>query len=853
MKKLLFIISSLIIICTGCADDLGLSEDYGEGFVLTINSGQITKATTNIGTEYERELRTLDCFFYPKGQTDSPCVFYHRATVNNSTGQVVVPIYVVEDAIRKIFPTDNTCDIFVIANLPDSVIPDGVTFDGNGTNEHTKLENLCNYMLQIKDPQDTEFAAEYDALGKPFVMAGLATGQKDSKKNASATVNLRRAASKVTLTVSIPEYLQVKDKQGTLVTMLPQFELNQNEVALQCAFHNGTYKGYLNKDADITVDTCLFSTEEKGLTYVKKIDAVKSKLTPELDSIPAKRVYKCEVPFYTYARAWAKGAADAAYMTFKMPWGYDKGDNKGITYDTYYYQILINGANRSFLPNNWYDMSVNIGVIGSAIENVPIVIDHQLLYVLDWTDEISGYDHPDEDVVLETYTYFIVNQKLIEIENENYTDINFHASHTVAWEITNAYYYNNSGVTSRTVNITKSAISITNPRKGVLGYLYNIPDDIYSPIYVDLKMWLDFDKDGHIDDNEEDFVETVSIIQYPMMYVVRDESSLRSVYVNATQHHSTSNGTLGNHTITVGGTTYNLGSGSGVRNHDSVSLDTDGDGTNDTNTNNHRYSYPMYIISVSSFDATDKFTGPQLNNSGYLNITGRTDEANITQKAEYNYIIGDPRQRTNAMNLTTSPFYTVRDSWADDYYGKKLKYYYPTDGDGNSFQVVAPKFRIVSFNNASTGVCDTHGAALRCASLQEDGIPAGRWRLPTVAEVKYIIKLQKDGAIQPIFTSSNSNYATAAYTNANHTNLITLTLTSNDKNADYRWNSLNSNISVRCVYDEWYWGSEREAVKNDSPSKRHDTNETQYRQDYLGNQIYFDKYFFTWGDREIIW
>ena len=823
MKKLLFIISSLIIICTGCADELGLSEDYGEGFVLTINSGQITKATTNIGTEYERELRTLDCFFYPKGQTDSPCVFYHRATVNNSTGQVVVPIYVVEDAIRKIFPTDNTCDIFVIANLPDSVIPDGVTFDGNGTNEHTKLENLCNYMLQIKDPKNTEFAAEYDALGKPFVMAGLATGQKDSKKNASATINLRRAASKVTLTVSIPEYLQVKDKQGTLVTMLPQFELNQNEVALQCAFHNGTYKGYLNKDADITVDTCLFSTEEKGFTYVKKIDAVKSKLTPELDSIPAKRVYKCEVPFYTYARAWTKGAADAAYMTFKMPWGYDKGDNKGITYDTYYYQILINGANRSFLPNNWYDMSVNIGVIGSSIENVPIVIDHQLLYVLDWTDEMSGYEHPDEDVVLETYTYFIVNQKLIEIDNENYTDINFHASHSVAWNITSAYYYDNSGVASKQVNITKTAISITNPRKGVLRYEFDIPNYVYSPIYVNLDMWLDFDKDGQIDDNEREYVEAVSIIQYPMMYVVRDESTLRSIYINGVRNYNSSQMT----NVNLGNTNYRLGCADGVRNFEGSNAST---------------NYSMFIINVTSFDEGDTFQAPILNNDGCPTVANGTqgNPSGTPTTQPYKYIIGDPRKRESDTNLDGT---NVANQWAtataiypvDGSTNRKLKYYYPTEDFGNSFQIIAPKFRVVSFNNASGKECTAVSAAMICASLQEDGFPAGRWRLPTIAEVQYIIYLQGQGAIQEIFSSSSSCYATASYGNADKSRRITLSL--NETNKSLIWNNVAEKISVRCVYDDWYWGSEREAVKATGTAANTPGGE----------------YAFTWGDKEITW
>ena len=101
------------------------------------------------GEAYERELRTLDIFFYPKGKTDEPCVFYHHEDLTNTFEQTEVNIYVVEDAIRKIFPTENLCDIFVIANLPESVKPNNVVFEAES--EDTKLENLSAYILQNAD------------------------------------------------------------------------------------------------------------------------------------------------------------------------------------------------------------------------------------------------------------------------------------------------------------------------------------------------------------------------------------------------------------------------------------------------------------------------------------------------------------------------------------------------------------------------------------------------------------------------------------------------------------------------------------------------------------------------------
>ena len=113
------------------------------------------------------------------------------------------------------------------------------------------------------------------------------------------------------------------------------------------------------------------------------------------------------------------------------------------------------------------------------------------------------------------------------------------------------------------------------------------------------------------------------------------------------------------------------------------------------------------------------------------------------------------------------------------------------------------------------------GAALRCASYQEHGFPAGRWRLPTTAEILYIIELQRLNKIQQLFYGGNTYFSATDRVKANSDNTYTLT----EKLGE-------DNNSVRCVYDEWYWGSEREAIKN-----------SQY-DNYGGYQ-------FTWGDRFI--
>ena len=85
----------------------------------------------------------------------------------------------------------------------------------------------------------------------------------------------------------------------------------------------------------------------------------------------------------------------------------------------------------------------------------------------------------------------------------------------------------------------------------------------------------------------------------------------------------------------------------------------------------------------------------------------------------------------------------------------------------------------------------------------------------------YIIELQRLNKIQQLFYGGNTYFSATDRVKANSDNTYTLTTGIG-----------TSNASVRCVYDDWYWGSEREAQPNNSYNN------------YGGYQ-------FTWGDRFI--
>lgn len=798
MKKILYILSALVFGMVSCSQEIEIPDSVpADCIILNVYNSPMTKAITDLsGTEYERQLNRLDCFFYPKGRTGEACVYYQKVEYSTPADRSAsIPFYVDESVIETIFPSQNECDVFIIANLPDGTYAKGQA--------GTDVPTLSQTVLTL--------GGERDAVGKPFVMAGLDVATKGNENNASGTVPLHRAAAKITVSVSIPAQIQITSGEAT-ETMVPVLTDDKGEVTLKTAFHNGVSKTYLRSDYSSKIKAEDFiHTAKAGYDFVVE--------TPATESVPAKYLYTCEIPFYTYARAWEKGAEDAAYLTFEMPWTNQEDQST----QTYYYQILINGSGRNFSPNNWYDLTVNVGVIGSTVESEPVPLKDLSYYILDWTTEPeSETGDRYEDVDIQKYTYLVVPEKRIEIYNSTIGEIHYDASHSVGVKMnknskdveylegkkTNegAFYVycgpDNNGNTQepKVTSLPISESNFADNGKGVMTYNYVIPDDVYSPIFSYITIWLDFNKNGQIDEDEESFTEDVTIVQYPAIYVIPDLTTRYSIYVNDIIKTGDGSGDLVRYPKT-GNSYYGLGLVPG---------------TNSTTGANPTY---MYVVNVSSLKETDFF---------------RYNEDNDMdgEQVKYNYIIGDPRQRQSDTDLNNDG-YDMDQHWvnAPDVDGtiRKMQYYYPTSTEPKAFQVIAPKFRIVSFHGNGHRYHNYEGAKMRCASYQEDGFPAGRWRLPTYAEMQFVIKLQEERVISPIFFGS-SKYFTA-------TNQVTY----NDDGStymDFQDNSpgtINgSNGSVRCVYDEWYWGSERDAQKNPA-----------------ANPAAGEEYLFTWGDKKI--
>ena len=795
----------LIIIALGlCSCTSELDDLQGKDCIaLTVyNTSMSTKANGDVtkddGTERERLLTRLDIFLYPAGS--KTCVFYkHVSGLNNTSGSERVPVYVSEEIAAQLFPGGaTTCDVYVVANMPDNVV-----FKGDETVEKIKEITIRSEEFKGVVASDGSFVipekfimASYDETSKTDICKVTKDGD-----NITGAVPLKRAASKITMTILVPEFLKVEAKDASSGEVKeevwhPYFIDPEHPESGINSMHIGLHKGLLQTmvgddnvihNTDVTGDSDRFETlYTSKFTFDKKIE----KEFVEGEQTVTKEYYRyiCDVSFYSYALDWVGQDNDvqAPYFTLMIPWKRDEDTR----FTTYYYQVVVNGKTKKVDRNYWYDMYLNIGVLGSRIYNEPVELQDMSCYVLDWSDGDAGLK---ENVNLNEWRYLVVPETYIEMNNTDKGYLPFEASHKVAWTLEwpgslnglddiekynsnnkySAYHINCSGKTPVSVQLA----GVNNSSFTVSGdeiVLTNaIPTNVYSPIYYHLKVWLDLTPNGVLDTDEQSFVERVVFVQYPPIYIIPSQSVSQSIFVNKYNKHSSN--------ITYNNGKYVLAQCPGT-----------------SDSGDH-----MYVINVSSFNDDDKFT--------------------YRDGKDYAYLIGDPRAKESDINLNDDNYDMSKD-WAVDQEGKgrKLQYYYPTlnNRDGKEpdiFHVISPKFRVASFLGSYSNGCTPEGAAMRCASYQEAGYPAGRWRLPTTAEINFVISLQQKGAIQSIFYGGNYYYSS--------TDQVQNQSTTTTRAID--WTSSSFTGSVRCVYDEWYWGSEPEAREN---------------------AAYSGKYEFTWGD-----
>lgn len=702
--NILLILALLLCACTPELDDVG--REGGNCITLNVRNTSLQVKGTNPGTETERALRKLDCFFYKATDTTENSVFHKSFSVENPNSNNV-SIYVNEETFNEIFPNQSAaCFVYIIANLPE-----GVTF------KDTKLPTLRRTLIEASFD-------DVDVTQTSFVMEGGGTATRDGEGNAaSGEINVRRAASKLTLSVRIPSSITVDitDTDGNKLgeeIWYPVFHIDNNPAS-------GVI-GMSAKLLNVVTDTYIHSDTLSNRSY-EDTDPVEFNYDGMVDE---KYVYTCKLPFYSYHSSWEHGSPDAPSFSIQISW--QKKDTE--LYKTCYYQVMINNTGKQLARNHWYDLKVNVGVLGSTVESVPTEIqgENVTYYVIDWSQETSQGDRKEE-VSIQDWIYLVVPDHADTLSNEISGKLLFEASGEVTIETVEAYYYNYQSTSVRT-NLPSTRYTlgkVTENGQTYIGFTHdfnsnsNAANKIYSPIYITAKISLD--------ENPTEFNDIVTFVQYPPIYF----TAMSSYHGGETGWYDNKGTVFVNEYQYKGSGTYYIDDDKGndigsVTNPEKVTGDAEG--------NVNRFQYTIY---VSSFDSSTS-----------------------------QYLIGDPRT----------------DKGGELYGIDELVNYLPTREDVDL--VIAPEYKIASSYGKTTSV-SYDNAKKRCASYQENGYPAGRWRLPTQAEVEFIVQRSKDGVIPELF--NGTYWGAGGYYDENNNRWISGT------GGDDR--------AVRCVYDVWYWGN----------------------------------------------
>ena len=787
---------------------------------------------TRADDDPETAIESIDYFLYT---SETGAAVYHNRISTTSTTAVL-------DNVADLKEVGKSCYVYAVANLPSDV-----TISGTET---------------VAQLQSISVTTDFTTAQTSFVM--------DSKEAVSATVGssvtvpLHRLAAKMTMTVNIPSSIVVGAGEGSAgTTYEPDYQhLRIYYVnAVKKGTFDGSYMTYGNSESE---------EGNKGNYFIYPYDWAISVTGGDGED----HVGTSVTPVYTYPQSWEPEEVHEPYFKVILPWA-ASGDASNSK--PYYYKVVIpNGFNGKIDRNTFYKFVMDIGVLGSEVDDGSVEISGDY-YVVDWSKAftVGGDDGGD---ALTKGKYLSVSQ----------SEFSIYAEDEITIPVTSSHKLSISNVTCRYTDYSSD-----NPSPATLTSGFTVEPNDRSSITLTHALVSDITK-NNLDCSIYEFTitlaneagcnpVTVKVTQYPSLYITSEESN-KYVFINNNSNHASSgwtndnrrpaykliydDGGTGEHTALThtfefaendgnsyysGGVNVNLENVTdnstdvflighvyrgkrfgtadnrpgimtitappgeaitgltinyyrGLRTYDAQSPSYDPSAAGSTKTS--------WTGSASTLTVTIPY-GNNENNSSILSAiivsyTGyaETDPDKLGALRYYNYSVSGNNNfhiyTVNVSNLSgnTSGWYIAdpRKSEAETIDRLKGGGSQPLTGykaaDPVASNAIAPQFKIASSAGASLYSSPDQSrmtyeqAKRRCASYQEDGYPAGRWRIPTDAEIRFVISLSNKSKIPSLF---GGTYWAASGAKLDDEGEETVT---------------NNGASVRCVYDSWYWGDE---------------------------------------------
>ena len=771
--------------CVSCAGTLDSDWD-GPCIELTLtcdDSPLETKAGmdgTKDGVDRYNEnlIETVDFFFYPGEEPDrSADATYHIRLQSGKRYSDVFRIELTsEDVNTKIFPSYpyniRKATVFTVVNYPGTLVLNENNLSG------TSLEDIESILVS------TDFVSPADHRQARFMMSGTSVINLRGRSQIMAavgSVDLERYACKMTVGVSVADVVELPSGE----VWSPMLE--GMEIYLVNAVRTVTLGG---EDAEPTY----FSYSSNRKRFVNKDEL--GNLTPVVGKDGD---YYSTYPMYMYPQHWKYGA-DAGYerepyLKLVVPWVRHAENGFAMTEKQLYYKIVMpddtrEGFRRRFARNNWYHLDIDVGILGAETDEASVTIDPMTVYMVYWQND----DYINKTAEIGNARYLSVEKEYYELNNVTSAVVSYTTSHPAiikdgSIRVTRPYYGEATsgealgGVIRKDTNgelypagsyylefdqAHREAMNggvdwFENTGTGIR-YTHELQNDYrltsfeYSPYTVSFTI-------VHEDrPNDSRYSRDITLVQYPAIFIEATPNSDDTfVFIK--------NGTAGRKLYSSEHWGYVY--------VDNEHLVRQGEG----DIEDYAYIYvPMGYTADDYHWRAIWYTGGS-RDIFKMNVTV------LPPNSEF--IIGDPRSKT-VDNLRT-----FHDAPAVEGTTRTLTWYYPAESSDRTVNMMAPSYRIASkCGGVEFGPITMDQAKYRCASFQEDGFPAGRWRLPTKAEIHFIAQLSANGAFTYLF--SNVTYWSA--NGAIKVNKDNGTVTDvNDRSA-----------LVRCVYDTWYWGDEQQ-------------------------------------------
>ena len=793
MKNIFYHTIGILFAClwfTSCEQEI-ISEnaELGEGVTLSLrlNSNNLqSRAEAGDNNYNENAITKVDLYLYPEGGSgQAKCKISKTISASASTATMTESL---SSTVKEALFGSGTgsvkkCHAYALVN-----------YNGTAPAANTDASTIAALKaLEItpNSPSVDNISTFATCPQTSFVMDGESSEITYNGTNqVTGTIFVSRAASKISLFVTGVDKT-VKDDAGN--TWIPDY------TKMDIAFYNGVNKSVV--DGGYSNSRPVNTLAAANIYETSGIRDITATLTETTEA-----AYKLDTshdPFYSYSYDWENAADNKKpTITLMVPWKKEGSSD----WQTCYYQIPVNiegSLTDCFERNMYYKINLHVGILGEFDPNNPTVIPASY-YTVEWKDQ-------DVNVDIKNYKYLVVDKNDVTVYNENEIRIGYASSDDIEAKI---YYIRRPNYSKAKVDTTRfygtltSQSGTTSVAQGtnsmlkactvsVEGNEIVLNHDIVNKStqsgsnydFVPYYIWVKVTMTVQVNNENRTFTEWIRYEQYPAIYIVANQNSDfgeagEEASTTATSTHADWND---NRNLFVNGYWTNGG----------------------MNSTDHRSSVTNEKLTGSYQDIFGTATGL---NSAFNNINPNMYVVHVTAMSDGKYMIGDPRERTLNQSFIESAKWVEAPAIYDES-PRKLKYYYRTDTSGSKSpgqstnasdyttgNVIAPVFRIASSYSVTSGA-DSHAKAeKRCASYQEDGYPAGRWRMPTFAEIEFICTLSSESKIPALF-ASGIKYWCAHGVFSPSTSGVTL-------------QSGSSAETIRCVYDEWYWGSEQIENKN---------------------------------------